>query len=70
MKKIPLYMRHQFMARNDEVMKSPSNARCVMRKASCMRCVDTYGPRLEMLIWLVEMNYHTSSIQDSVHIHC
>ena len=45
MKKIPLDMWHQFMARNSEVAKSPSNARCVMRQASCVYCVDTSGPK-------------------------
>ena len=40
MNKILLDMQHQFMARNSEVVKSPFNAKCVMRQASCMRFVD------------------------------
>ena len=59
MKKITLDMRHKFMTHNSEVVKSPSNARCVVRQALCVRCVDTSVPRREMLIWLLYMNLHT-----------
>ena len=62
MKKISLDVRHQFMARNYEVVKLPSNARCVMRKSSWVRCVDTSVPRWDMLIWLVKINFYTSRI--------
>ena len=70
MKKIPFYMRQQFIARNYEVVKSSSNAWCVMRQVSYVRCVDTYVPRLDMLIFLVDMIFHTLSIQYFVCSHC
>ena len=70
MKKIPFDMWHQFMARNSEVVKLPYNARCVVRQASCVRCVDTSVPRREMLIWFLDIHFHTLSIQDSVSSSC
>ena len=69
-KKIPLDMRHQFTARDYEVVKSPSKARCDMRQVLCVLCVDTSVSTLEMLIWLVDMNFHTSRIQDSICSYC
>ena len=75
MNKIPLDIWYQFMASISEVVKSPSNARYVMRQTSCMHCVDISGPRWEMFILLVnmnlhiDMNFHTSSIQESVRSH-
>ena len=48
MNKIPLGMRQQFMDLSSEVVKSPLNARCDMRQASCVRCVDAYIPRWEI----------------------
>ena len=70
MKKISLDMQHRFMARSSEVVNLPSNASCVMRHAACMRCVVTSGSRLAMFILLVEIDFRTSSIQDSVCSHC
>ena len=69
-KKIPLDMRHKCMGPNYGVVKSPSDARCVMIKASCVRCVDTSVPRWEIIIWLLDINFHTLCIQDSVCSHC
>ena len=69
MKKINLDMRHQFMSRSSEEVESPSNARRVTRHASCVICVDTYGTSLDMLIWYIDMNFHTLGIQDSVSTH-
>ena len=66
MKKILLDMRHQFMARNYEVVKSPYNVRFDMIQAACMRCVDTYFPRRDMLIWLADMDLHTSRIKEYI----
>ena len=66
MKKTPLDMPHRFMARISEVTKSPFDARCVIKQASCLHCVATSGPRWDILIWFVNMNFHTSSIQDYV----
>ena len=70
MKKIPLDMRHQFMAHNYEVVNFPSIARCDMGKALSVHCVDTSFPRLEMVIWLADMNLHTSHIKYSVCSYC
>ena len=70
MKKIPLDMQHQFIAHSSEVLKSPSDARCAIKQASFVRSVATSCPRLETLIWFVNMNFPNSSIQDSVCNHC
>ena len=70
MKKISLDMRNWFMILSYEVVKSPFDARCVIKKASCVRCVDTSVTRWEMLIWSANTNLHTLSIQDSVCNHC
>ena len=54
------------MAHNSKVVKLPSKNRCNMRQLSCLSCVDTSFTSLEMVIWLVDMNFHTSHIQDYV----
>ena len=69
-RKMPLDMQHQFMAHNSEVVKFPFNVRCDMRQMSCMHYVDTSVTRWEIFIWLVDMNFHTSLIQDSICSHC
>ena len=45
MKKIPLDTRYRFMAHIYEVVKLPSDARCVIMQAAFVRCVDNSGPR-------------------------
>ena len=62
-------MPNQFMDHSSEVVKSPSDARFFIKQASCVRCVDTSGARWDMLIWFADMNFHTSSIQDSICSH-
>ena len=54
------------MARIYEVVNSPSDERCVIKQASCVRCVANSGPRRGMLIWFADMNFHNLNIQDSV----
>ena len=59
MKKTPLDMRHQLMARSPEVASLPSHSRSVINQASCVCCVSTSGTRREVLIWFVKINLHT-----------